>query len=139
MAETRSPSKRGDMKAHGPANGGFVAPGFEHVAEEFERNFLEHRELGAALAAVVDGNPVVDLWGGIADATRGEPWKQGTLSGIFSGSKGLVAVCMLLLIERAKLDLETPVCAYWPEFAAQGKERVLVRHVVSHTAGLPGL
>jgi CubicO group peptidase (beta-lactamase class C family) len=118
---------------------GFVAPGFEGVTEEFARN-LEHRnELGAAFAAVVDGVPVVDLWGGLSDPHRIVPWRRDTLVCIFSGTKGLVATCLLILLERGKLELDAPVCRYWPEFAAAGKEGIRVRHVVSHQAGLPGL
>ncbi len=119
--------------------GGFVAPGYERVREEFERNFVERGELGAAFAAVHAGEPIVDLWGGIADRASGRPWTDDTLVTIFSGSKGLVATCILLLIERGQLDLHTPVASYWPEFGQAGKEHVLVRDVVAHTARLPGL
>jgi CubicO group peptidase (beta-lactamase class C family) len=118
---------------------GTVRPGFEPVAEAFERNFAEHGEVGAAFAAYIDGEQVVDLWGGLADRARGAAWRQDTLVPVFSGSKGLVAACMLLLIERGALELDAPVCRYWPEFAARGKEGILVRDVVSHRAGLPGL
>lgn len=118
---------------------GFVLPGFEGVAEEFQRNLLERGDAGAAFAAFVDGNPVVDLWGGLASPEPVRSWRRDTLAGIFSGTKGLVATCLLLLIECGELDLEAPVCEYWPEFAAHGKEGILVRHVVSHQAGLPGL
>jgi CubicO group peptidase (beta-lactamase class C family) len=118
---------------------GFVARGFEPVAEEFERNFLQRGELGAAFAAVVEGEPVVDLWGGIADARRGVDWSDDTLVPIFSGSKGLVATCVLMLVDRGALELDAPVCRYWPEFAAEGKERILVRDVLAHRAGLPGV
>jgi CubicO group peptidase (beta-lactamase class C family) len=118
---------------------GSVAPAFEGVVEAFERNFAERRDVGAAFAAYLDGVPVVDLWGGLADRRRGIPWRHDTLIGIFSGSKGLVAVCLLLLIERGQLALNVPVARYWPEFAANGKEDILVAHLVSHRAGLPGL
>jgi CubicO group peptidase (beta-lactamase class C family) len=118
---------------------GFVADGFEGVAETFARNFSELGEIGAAFAAYVDGRLVVDLWGGLADRRGNVAWGRDTLVGIFSGSKGLVATCLLLLLERGQLDLDAPVCRYWPEFAACGKEDVLVRDVVSHQAGLPGL
>jgi CubicO group peptidase (beta-lactamase class C family) len=118
---------------------GFVAPGFEGVAEQLERNFAARGEIGAAFAAVLDGRPVADLWGGLADRAHGRPWREDTLAMIFSGTKGLVATCLLLLIERGRLELEAPVARYWPAFAAHGKEGVLVRHVVSHQAGLPGL
>jgi CubicO group peptidase (beta-lactamase class C family) len=113
-----------------------VEPGFELVAEEFERNFGERGEHGAAFAAVADGELVVDLWGGTADQTRGAPWREDTVCLVFSGAKGLVATCLLLLIERGKLELDAPLSRYWPQF---GNERVLVRHAVSHTAGLPGI
>ncbi len=119
--------------------GGFVAPGFEPVREEFERNFAERGELGAAFAAFHEGEPVVDLWGGLADRASARPWSEDTLLTIFSGSKGLVSICLLMLIERGQLDLHTPVSRYWPEFGQAGKERVLVRDVVAHTARLPGL
>jgi CubicO group peptidase (beta-lactamase class C family) len=118
---------------------GSVAPGFVSVRDAFERNFADGGELGAAFAAYVDGELVVDLWGGVADASRGVPWRGETLVPVFSGSKGLVATCVLKLVEAGVLELEAPVCRYWPEFAAEGKEGILVRHVVSHQAGMPGL
>lgn len=116
---------------------GYVAPGFEPVAEEFERNFTSRGEVGAAFSAVCDGELVVDLWGGLAAPDK--PWQEDTLQVVFSGTKGLLAACMLLLQERGLIELDRPVAWYWPEFAAQGKERVLVRHVVSHRSGLPGI
>jgi CubicO group peptidase (beta-lactamase class C family) len=115
---------------------GFVAPGFEGVAEAFERNFVEHDELGAAFSAVRGGETVVDLHGGIADRASRRPWTDDTLQLLFSGTKGFVAVCLLLLLERGQLELDAPVAHYWPEF---GKPSVRVRDVVSHTARLPGL
>lgn len=118
---------------------GFVRPGLEAVAEEFERNLTDGRDHGAAFAAFVDGSLAIDLWGGLADTDHVKPWDGDTLAGIFSGTKGLVVSCLLLLLERGLLDLDTPVCAYWPDFAAQGKSGILVRHLVSHQAGLPGL
>lgn len=116
---------------------GFVAPGFEGVAEEFERNFTQRGDKGAAFAAVHKGRPVVDIWGG--EAAPGVPWREDTLQVVYSGTKGLAAGCVLKLVEQGRLDLDAPVKRYWPEFAANGKERVLVRHVVSHRAGLPGI
>src|SRR5829696_8601224 len=119
--------------------GGFVVPGFEPVREAFERNLAEHGELGAAFAVVRDDELLVDLWGGVADRASGRPWSSDTMQTIFSGSKGLVSVCMLLLLERGQLELDAPVARYWPEFAQAGKEAVLVRDVLAHTARLPGL
>jgi CubicO group peptidase (beta-lactamase class C family) len=109
-----------------PAGG--AAPGFELVAAEFE-HVLERSSSGAAFSAVVDGDLVVDLWGG-------EDWTADTPELIFSGTKGVVAVCLLRLVERGALDLDAPVSRYWPELARDG---LLVRHVVSHTAGIEGL
>jgi CubicO group peptidase (beta-lactamase class C family) len=116
---------------------GYVAKGFEPVAEEFERNFTQRKDIGAAFAAVHQGRKVVDLWGG--NAAPGVPWKEDTLQVIYSGTKGLMASCMLILIERGLIDLDAPVAKYWPEFAANGKEKLRIRHVVSHRAGLPGI
>jgi CubicO group peptidase (beta-lactamase class C family) len=116
--------------------GGHVAPGFEGVARAFERNFAERDEIGAAFAAVRDGETLVDLYGGLADRASGRPWTEDTLQLVFSGTKGLLAVCLLLLLERGQLELDAPVARYWPEF---GKESVRVRDVVSHTARLPGI
>jgi CubicO group peptidase (beta-lactamase class C family) len=117
---------------------GFAAEGFEPVRRAFEESFSSDGEVGAAFAAMLDGRPVVDLWGGAADLAANAPWREDTLQIVFSGTKGFVALCMLMLIERGQLDLEQPVARYWPEFAAAGKDGVLVRHVVSHEAGLPG-
>jgi CubicO group peptidase (beta-lactamase class C family) len=119
--------------------GGFVAPGFEPVRWEFERNFGEREELGAAFAVVRDGALVVDLWGGTADRATGRAWTEDTMQVIFSGTKGLVAICLLLLIDRGQLKIEAPVRRYWPQFAVAGKAHVTVRDVVTHTARLPGI
>jgi CubicO group peptidase (beta-lactamase class C family) len=119
--------------------GSWVAPGFEPVAEAFEENFAERGELGAAFAAYVDGAPVVDLWGGIADAASGRPWERGTLQLIFSGTKGLTALCVAMLLDRGALELDAPVARWWPEFGAAGKEAVTVADVVSHRVRMPGV
>lgn len=115
---------------------GFVAPGFEAVREAFTRNF-EHGESGAACCVLLDGEPVVDLVGGPADHTTGRPWTQDTIVGVFSTTKGATAVCANRLVGSGRLDPDAPVAEYWPEFAANGKAAVLVRHVLSHSAGLP--
>ncbi len=110
-----------------------LADGYEGVAEAFRETLVDSKG-GSAFAAYVDRELVVDLWGGSADG--GTPWREDTLQLVFSGTKGLVATCLLILLERGELALDEPVRSYWPEF---GNEEVLVRHVVSHTAGLPGL
>lgn len=122
-----------------PAIGGFVAPGMEPVAAEFVRNFAERDELGAAFAVVRGNAMLVDLWGGVADRGSGRPWTRETMQIIFSGSKGLVATSLLMLIDRGALSLDAPVARYWPEFAASGKGHVKVRDVMTHSAGLPAI
>lgn len=119
-----------------PQIGGLVAAGFEAVAEEFERNFTHRGELGAAFAVAHGDQLLVDLWGGMADRESHRRWSEGTLQLVFSGAKGVVAVCILMLHERGMLDLDMPVARYWPAF---GKHEILVRDVVSHTARLPGI
>lgn len=117
--------------------GGRVAAGYEAVRDEFDAIMARPGEAGAAFAAVVDGVPVVDLWGGLRHRDPLAPWQQDTVQLLFSGTKGLVAVCLLLLLERGRISLDRPVSDYWPAFAASGKTDILVRHVVSHQAGLP--
>ena len=85
----------------------------------------------------LDGKPVVDLWGGTADAATGAPWATDTMAVVFSATKGMAATCLHLLIDRGLLDPEAPVARYWPEFAANGKGGVTVAMVMSHQAGLP--
>ncbi|MGZ7000158.1 MAG: serine hydrolase domain-containing protein [Acidimicrobiia bacterium] len=115
---------------------GLVAPGWEPVRDAFERNFA-YGDSGAACCVYLDGEPVVDLVGGVADVATGRPWRPDTIVGVFSTTKGATAVCANLLVERGRLDPDAPVASYWPEFAANGKAEVLVRHVLSHSAGLP--
>jgi CubicO group peptidase (beta-lactamase class C family) len=122
--------------ASGPVRG-FVADGFEPIAEEFSRNFTERSDVGAAFAVVRHGEVIVDLHGG--SAAPGKPWNENTLQVIFSGTKGLVATCMLMLVDRGLLDLDRPVAHYWPKFAAADKGRLLVRDIVCHRSGLPGI
>jgi len=123
----------------GEVVGGHVEPGFEPVAEAFAANFAQRGEVGAAFAATLDGRPVVDLWGGLADRPAGRPWREDTMQVIFSGTKGLTALCVAMLLDRGKLRLEDPVCVHWPEFAAAGKDAITVAEVVSHRARLPGV
>jgi CubicO group peptidase (beta-lactamase class C family) len=116
--------------------GGFVAPGFEAVRETFAENFARRGELGAACAAYVRGECVVDLFGGFRDARRREPWEEDTLVMVYSTSKGLAAMTVALAHSRGLLDYDAPVAKYWPEFAQNGKESVTVRQLLSHQAGL---
>lgn len=116
---------------------GTCQPGFEPVREAFRANFEKGLEVGASVAVTRDGESVVDLWAGDA-RTDGTPWAEDTLVNVFSTTKMMAAAVMLVLADRGELDFEAPVARYWPEFAQNGKERVLVRHVMSHSAGLSG-
>lgn len=118
---------------------GTVAEGFEPVRDAFVRNFETLGERGAALAVYRDGRRVVDLWAGTKDVDGTEPWQRGTAQVVRSATKGVAAAVLLALWQRGQLDLDAPVAEYWPEFKARGKERVLVRHVLNHRAGLPVL
>jgi CubicO group peptidase (beta-lactamase class C family) len=118
--------------------GQLAAEGYESVADVFRAILSAEDGAGGALAVVVDGKVVLDIWGGVANE-HGRAWSHDTIACVFSGSKGLVATCVLMLLDRGELDLDRPVSYYWPEFAAEGKDQVLVRHVVSHRSGLPGL
>lgn len=112
---------------------------FAAVRTAFEENFGARGELGAAVAVRAGGRTVVDLWGGWADPARTRPWERDTVVNVWSTTKGPVALCAHLLADRGLLDLDAPVASYWPEFAAAGKESVLVRHLLSHRSGLAGL
>jgi CubicO group peptidase (beta-lactamase class C family) len=118
---------------------GFVEPGWEGVAEAFARNFAEHGDIGAAASVFLHDRPVVDLWGGMADAAAGRPWEEDTVVLVFSSTKGATAICANQLVERGRLDVDTAVASYWPEFAAAGKEAIPARWVLSHQAGLPAV
>ncbi|WP_267243979.1 serine hydrolase domain-containing protein [Streptomyces sp. PR69] len=118
---------------------GSVADGYEAVREAFLRNFLQRGERGAAVAVYRHGRKVVDLWAGTRDADGAEPWTADTAHIVHSATKGVAAAVLLLLHQRGQIDLDAPVGTYWPEFKAAGKERVLVRHLLTHRAGLPAL
>ncbi|MFG3384495.1 serine hydrolase domain-containing protein [Streptomyces sp. NPDC047999] len=118
---------------------GTVAEGYEAVADAFARNAEQRGERGAAVAVYRHGRKVVDLWTGTRDVDGTEPWAVDTAQVVRSATKGVAAAVVLLLHQRGQIDLDAPVGTYWPEFKAAGKERVLVRHVLSHRAGLPVL
>jgi CubicO group peptidase (beta-lactamase class C family) len=116
---------------------GAVQAGWEGVRDAFVTNFRDRDEVGAAVCVYVDGAPVVDMWGGLADRIAGKPWQDNTIVCVFSSTKGVTAIGANLAIERGLLDPDAPVSKYWPEFAANGKDAVTVRQVLSHRAGLP--
>jgi CubicO group peptidase (beta-lactamase class C family) len=119
-----------------PGVQGHVSPGFEPVREAFTENFARRREMGGACCAFHRGEKVVDLWGGIRNQRTGEPWEQNTMVVVHSATKGLAAMTLAITHSRGWLDYEERVCTYWPEFARQGKERVTVRQLLAHQAGL---
>ena len=118
---------------------GIVEPGWEGVRDAFVANFEERGEVGAAVCVYFGGEPVVDLWGGVAQPASGAPWTRDTIVGVFSATKGVTAIGANLAIERGQLDPDAPVAAYWPEFGAHGKDAITVRQVLSHQAGLPAV
>jgi len=130
-----------DREADGPAIHGTVAPGFESARRAFEENFAragDYQEVGASFAAFHKGKCVVDLWGGFRDRTRTKPWKRDTLINIWSSTKGVTATAIAVLVDRGQLAYEDLVTKHWPEFGANGKEKITVAQVMSHRAGLNG-
>jgi CubicO group peptidase (beta-lactamase class C family) len=115
---------------------GLVRSGFEPVRKAFIENFTLRGELGAACCIYQDGEKVVDLWGGVRDRKSGEPWRGDTMVVVHSATKGLAAMTMALAQSRGWLEYDERVCTYWPEFAQAGKERVTVRQLLAHQAGL---
>jgi CubicO group peptidase (beta-lactamase class C family) len=115
---------------------GFVAPGFEEVRAELERNFAERGEIGAAVAAYWRGEKVVDLWGGSRTLDGDSPWERDTMVVVMSTTKGLSAMTLAVAHARGWLDYDAPVAHYWPEFAQNGKGAVTVRQLLGHAAGL---
>lgn len=111
---------------------------FEPVAEALARNLDDGADVGASVAVFIDGEPVVDIWGGYTDAEGTAPWEEDTIVNVFSTTKTMTFVCALVLADRGELDFDAPVAHYWPEFAEAGKRKVLVRHLLGHTAGLSG-
>src|SRR3984885_14978304 len=117
---------------------GSVADRFNPVRDAFEENLAGSSDVGASCCATVEGETVVDLWGGFADQAKTRPWEKDTILTVYSTTKTMTALTALLLADRGELDFDAPVARYWPEFAANGKERVLVKHLMSHSAGLSG-
>jgi CubicO group peptidase (beta-lactamase class C family) len=115
---------------------GHVCRGFDAVREVFADNFARRRELGGACCAYHRGEKVVDVWGGVRNEQSGEPWERDTMVIVYSATKGLAAMTLAVAHSRRWLDYEERVCAYWPEFAQQGKERITVRQLLAHQAGL---
>lgn len=111
---------------------------FAGVREALAQQLDGGEELGASIAVDLDGESVVDLWGGHRDEARTQPWSEHTIVNVWSTTKCVLALAALLLVERGELDLYAPVGDYWPEFSAKGKKDVQVRHLLSHTSGVSG-
>ena len=121
------------MDIHGHCDERFLP-----VRDVFERNFTERGDVGASYAVTVEGEYVVDIWGGHRDAAKTEPWAEDTIVCVYSTTKTMTFLCALMLADRGELDLHAPVVKYWPEYGQQGKEATEVRHFLSHTAAVPG-
>jgi CubicO group peptidase (beta-lactamase class C family) len=128
--------KRRDMTS-GSLHGQLDAR-FEPLRDVIEDGLASGADCGLSLAVDIDGRTVVDVWGGFADEARTRPWERDTIVNVWSTTKTVTSLAVLMLADRGLVDLDAPVARYWPEFAAQGKEGVLVRHLMSHTAGVAG-
>jgi CubicO group peptidase (beta-lactamase class C family) len=112
---------------------------FRAVRSELEQCLHAGDELGASILVDLDGTIAVDLWGGHRDEARSQPWQRDTITNVWSSTKTVTSLAALMLVDRGELDVAAPVARYWPEFAAAGKQDVLVRHLLSHTSGVSGL
>jgi CubicO group peptidase (beta-lactamase class C family) len=126
------------MSDHPPAQGGTCSARFDPLRELFAAKLESGEDLGASLVVNIDGEVVIDLWGGWADEARTVPWTENTITCVFSTTKTMVSLAALVLVDRGELDLDASVAACWPEFAAQGKAGIKVRHLLSHTSGVSG-
>ena len=117
---------------------GTFDPRFKAVRDALESTLDAGADVGASVAVVLDGELVVDVWGGWADEEAGLPWERDTITNVWSTTKTMAALCALILADRGELDVDAPVARYWPEFKAAGKEAVEVRHLLGHTSGLSG-
>ncbi|MHA1985488.1 MAG: serine hydrolase domain-containing protein [Promethearchaeota archaeon] len=117
---------------------GSCEPRFEAVKDAFTRNFEEEMEVGASFAVTINGKYVIDIWGGYKDKEKTQAWEKDTICNVYSTTKVPTVLCTMMCVDRGLLDLDEKVAKYWPEFAQNGKENILVRHLLSHTSGLAG-
>jgi CubicO group peptidase (beta-lactamase class C family) len=117
---------------------GLCDPKFGAMKDILSRSIDSGDDLGASVAVTINGKFVVDMWGGWADPEKKTPWNENTITNVWSTTKTMAAMCALVLFDRGLLDFDAPVAKYWPEFAANGKDKVLVRHIMSHTSGVSG-
>ena len=118
---------------------GYCDPRFERTREILAGSIESGEDLGASFAVTIDGELVVDIWGGHLDEARARPWQEDTIVNVYSTTKAMSFLCALVLADRGELDFDANVAAYWPEFAAAGKDRVKVWHIMDHAAGLSGM
>src|SRR5262245_29216705 len=126
------------MNDHATALSGTCSARFDSLRELFAAKLESGEDLGASLVFNVDGEVVVDLWGGWADEARTVPWAEDTITNVFSTTKTMTTLAALVLVDRGELDLDATVAKYWPEFAANGKAGIKVRQLLSHTSGVSG-
>lgn len=117
---------------------GHCDPRFDQLKATLEAQLTSGNELGAAIVINIDGKNVVDIWGGYSDEARTQPWTKDTIVNVWSCTKNIAALVALIQVDRGVLDLDAPVAKYWPEFAQNGKDKVLIRHILSHTSGVAG-
>ena len=118
---------------------GVCEPQFETVKDTFTQNFEEGMEVGASFAVTINGKFVIDLWGGYKDREKTVPWEKDTICNVYSTTKVPTVLCTMMCVDRGLLDLDDQVAKYWPEFAQNGKENIIVRQILSHTSGLAGI
>lgn len=126
------------MNHHPTPLGGTCSARFDPLRELFAAKLASGEDLGASLALNIDGEMVVNLWGGWADQARTAPWTENTIANVFSTTKCMTALAALVLVDRGELDLDATVARYWPEFAVNGKAEIKVRHLLSHMSGVSG-
>jgi CubicO group peptidase (beta-lactamase class C family) len=126
------------MSDHPRAPGGTCSARFDPPRELFAAKLKAGEDLGASLVVNIDGEVVVDLWGGRADEACTVPWTEETITNVFSTTKTMTSLAALVLVDRGEFDLDTNVAAYWPDFAARGKAGIKVRQLLSHTSGVSG-
>ena len=117
---------------------GSFDPAFQSIVDCFQEQYKLGLDQGSSLALTCEGETVVDIWSGHRDVAKTKLWEEDTIVNVFSSTKNATSLCAFVLADRGQLDFFAPVAQYWPEFAQNGKEKVLVSHVMSHSAGLPG-
>ncbi len=118
---------------------GFVDPRFQRVADVFSESFKAGHDLGAACALTIDGQPILDIYGGYTDRKKTQEWQEDTLVSIYSSGKAVVALLVAKAVDEGLLDYQMPLAHYWPEFGQHGKENITLAQVMSHQSGLPGI